>query len=84
MNFYNKISDTAKINKKYNMAYWDEIDNLSENYIRNLIEFSVEKVSMYEDDYDYIMDLAKEITEFATKLLEEKISAEFPYIDENY
>ena len=84
MNFYNKISDTAKINKKYNMAYWDEIDNLSENYIRNLIEFSVEKVSIYEDDYDDIMDLAKEITEFATKLLEEKISAEFPYIDENY
>lgn len=84
MNFYNKISDTAKINKKYNMAYWDAIDNLSENYIRNLIEFSVEKVSIYEDDYDDIMDLAKEITEFATKLLEEKISAEFPYIDENY
>ena len=84
MNFYNKISDTAKINKKYNMAYWDAIDDLSENYIRNLIEFSVEKVSMYEDDYDDIMDLAKEITEFATKLLEEKISAEFPYIDENY
>ena len=84
MDFYNKISDAAKINKKYNMAYWDAIDNLSENYIRNLIEFSVEKVSMYEDDYDDIMDLAKEITEFATKLLEEKISAEFPYIDENY
>ena len=84
MNFYNKISDTAKINKKHNMAYWDAIDDLSENYIRNLIEFSVEKVSMYEDDYDDIMDLAKEITEFATKLLEEKISAEFPYIDENY
>ena len=84
MNFYNKISHTAKINKKYNMAYWDAIDNLSENYIRNLIEFSVEKVSIYEDDYDDIMDLAKEITEFATKLLEEKISAEFPYIDENY
>ena len=84
MNFYNKISDTAKINKKYNMAYWDAIDNLSENYIRNLIEFSVEKVSIYEDDYDDIMDFAKEITEFATKLLEEKISAEFPYIDENY
>ena len=84
MDFYNKISDAAKINKKYNMAYWDAIDNLSEDYIRNLIEFSTEKVSIYEDDYDDIMDLAKEITEFATKLLEEKISAEFPYIDENY
>ena len=84
MDFYNKISDSAKINKKYNMSYWDAIDNLSEYYIRNLIEFSTEKVSIYEDDYDDIMGLAKEITEFATKLLEEKISAEFPYIYENY
>ena len=84
MDFYNKISDTATRDKKSNVFYWDAIDNLSEDYIRNLIEFSVEKVSIYEDDYDDIMDLAKEITEFATKLLEEKISAECPYIDEDY
>lgn len=33
---------------------------------------------------DAIMELAKEVTEFATKLLEERIGAEFPYVDENY
>lgn len=70
--------------KKVNMAYWDEIDELSEEYVRNLIAFSTKKTSLYEDDDDAIMDLAKEVTEFATKLLEERISAEFPYVDENY
>ena len=84
MAFYNKISDTATRDKKSNVFYWDTIDRLSENYVRDLIEFSTEKVSIYEDDYDNLMALAKEVTEFATKLLEEKISAEFPYVDENY
>ena len=72
------------MNKKANMAYWDEIDELAEEYVRNLIAFSIEKTSLYEDDDDAIMDLAKEVTEFTTKLLEERISAEFPYVDENY
>lgn len=31
-----------------------------------------------------IMEIAKEITEFAVKLLEEQYGAEFPYVDENY
>ena len=72
------------MNKKANMAYWDEIDELAEEYVRNLIAFSTEKTSLYEDDDDAIMDLVKEVTEFTTKLLEERISAEFPYVDENY
>ena len=32
----------------------------------------------------YLRIPEKDVEEFATKLLEEKISAEFPYIDENY
>lgn len=84
MAFYNKISDTATRDKKSNVFYWDAIDHLSEDYVRNLIEFSTEKVSLYDNDDDSIMALAKEVTEFTTKLLEEKISAEFPYVDENY
>lgn len=84
MKFYNKISDTATRDKKSNVFYWDAIDHLSEDYVQALIEFSTEKVSIYEDDYDEIMALAKEVTEFATNLLKERVSAEFPYIDENY
>lgn len=31
-----------------------------------------------------IMEIAKDITEFAVKLLEEHYGASFPYVDENY
>lgn len=30
-----------------------------------------------------ILEISKDITEFAVKLLEEKYGAEFPYVDEN-
>jgi hypothetical protein len=33
---------------------------------------------------DGIMEIAKDITEFAVKLLEEHYGANFPYVDENY
>lgn len=33
---------------------------------------------------DGIMEMAKDITEFAVKLLEKHYGASFPYVDENY
>ena len=78
-----KTTDYATMGKKGNMIYWDAIDDLAENYVRQLIELSTQRVSICEDD-DIIMDLGKRIAEFATNLLTEEISAEFPYIDENY
>ena len=81
--FRNKTTDYATMGKKGNMIYWDAIDELAENYVRQLIELSTQRVSICEDD-DIIMDLGKRIAEFATNLLTEEISAEFPYIDENY
>ena len=74
------------MNKKSNMAYWDAIDGLAEDYVRELIEFSQNpiKVDDDEDEDDVFMDISKEITELAIKLLEERFSAYFPYVDENY
>ena len=82
--FRTKTTDYATMGKKGNMIYWDAIDELTENYVRQLIEFSTQRVSIYEEDDDTIMELGKEITEFATNLLTERIRAEFPYVDENY
>lgn len=79
--FRNKTKDYATMGKKGNMIYWDAIDNLAENYVRQLIELSTQRVSIYEDD-DIIMDLGKRIADFATNLLTEEISAEFPYVNE--
>lgn len=74
------------MNKKANMAYWDAIDGLAEDYVRELIEFSQSpiKVDDDEDEDEVFMDISKEITELAIKLLEERFGAYFPYVDENY
>ena len=71
--------------KKANMAYWDSIDGLAEGYVEQLIAHSMPSVLIDEEEYDdIVLELGKEITEFATKLLEERLNAEFPYVDENY
>ena len=78
--------------KKANMMYWDGIDTLSERYVERLMAFS-QNIPIYADEFeekfdesqeDVVLELGKEITEFATKLLEERLGAEFPYVDENY
>lgn len=74
------------MNKKNNMAYWDAIDGLAEEYTRQLLEFSQSpiKVDTDEDEDDVFIDVSKQITELAIKLLEERFGADFPYVDENY
>lgn len=90
------------MNKKANMAYWDAIDALTEEYVRKLVEYNTTKDSLYgyeytEEDIEEmddeereeareqgIMEVAKDITEFAVKLLEDHYGANFPYVDENY
>lgn len=78
--------------KKANMAYWDEIDWVTEDYVKALIVRSHKEIPTgdefeeeFDEDFDDVVtEMAKEITEFATKLLEDRIGAEFPYVDENY
>lgn len=72
--------------KKANMAYWDEIDYHTEDYVRGLLAFSQSpiKVDTDEDEDDVFTEVGKEITELAVKLLEERFAAHFPYVDENY
>lgn len=74
------------MNKKNNMAYWDAIDGLAEDYVRGLLEFSQSplRVDEDEDEDEMFMYVSKEITELAVKLLEEHFGADFPYVDENY
>lgn len=74
------------MSKKGNMAYWDSIDELAEDYVRELLAYSQSplKVDEDEDEDDVFMDVSKEITELAVRLLEERFGADFPYVDENY
>lgn len=75
------------MNKKANMAYWDAIDGVTEDYLRSLLEFSHSPLKLVDEDEnedDVFLRLGKEITEVAIKMLEDNFGAYFPYVDENY
>ena len=76
----------AGCKKKGNVAMWDAIDALTEEYLQKLLEFSEKKVDpdSSEDFEQDILDLGKEITETAVDALEKKFGAEFVYVDCNY
>lgn len=75
------------MSKKGNMAYWDAIDDLATDYTQKLIECSTSPVKLGDEflgDDDVILEISKEVTEFATNLLTAKYGAKFPYVNENY
>ena len=76
--------ENAKVNKKSNMAYWDEIDEVAEEFVRNFLSCSVSGNTLNEDE---ILDIGKEITEvMLDKLRDYGIDTDkaYPYVDENY
>ncbi len=82
--------DENTMSKKGNMAYWDSIEQLAEDYVKQLIAYSTKPLNFgNEDDTDddqetAIMEMGKEVTEFTYKLLESRYGAEFPYVEGNY
>ena len=84
--FRNKTSDYATMGKKGNIIYWDAIDHISEEYVRQMIEFSIKelKIPSYMTKDDVILEVGKRVTECITEYLTEAYEAEFPYVDENY
>ena len=78
--------EDAGYKKKGNVAMWDAIDALTEEYLQKLLEFSEKKVDPdgFEGFEQDILDLGKEITETAVDALEKKFGAEFVYVDCNY
>ncbi len=70
--------------KKANMAYWDEIDNTSEEFVTAFLSHSVTSEQLDEDE---VLEIGKEVTEFMlSKLREYGINTDtaYPYVDENY
>jgi hypothetical protein len=79
--FYNDITGYAVLGKKGNMMYWDAIDDLCEKFTLELLDFSVPKLDIDEDDVLYWKN---EIRDFAVQFLESHSDARFPFVDENY
>ena len=75
-----KEQNPISINKKHNVRYWEGLDNLTEDYVRDLAAASIPEKKFKEET---IMTLAKDVLSFAVKQLESK-GCKFPYVDENY
>jgi len=76
--------DDETLDKKANMAYWDEIDNTSEEFVTTFLSHSATSEQLDEDE---VLEIGKEVTEFMlSKLKEYGIDTDkaYPYVDENY
>lgn len=71
---------TFKNDKKLNMRYWDDIDNIVEKFVCELLsqsETNVENLELYK------AEITAETRDFTVKLLE-KYGANFPFVKEDY
>ena len=85
--------------KKDNVAYWDEIDDTVLEFLKKLSDYSYPRVQRYyeeeedgweeydEEDMeitDEFMEAVSDIRDFAVKYLEKHFKAWFPFVDEEY
>ncbi len=84
MMYWDEIDHLAEIYVKKLAKYSDTKVNLySSCYTEEDIK-EMDAEERKEAREEGIMEIAKDITEFAVKLLEEHYGANFPYVDENY
>ena len=87
------------LQKKDNMAYWDEIDDAVLEFLKKFSDYSYSRVRRYyeeedegweeldEEDMeltDEFMEAVCDVRNFAVKYLEKHFKAWFPYVDETY
>lgn len=76
---------SIRTDKKKNMAYWDEIDDIILQAVRDIAALSMSDKKMDEENEveDDILNISKEALDVIIPRLEE-VGYEFPYVDENY
>lgn len=73
------ISDTIKSDKKENIAYWDNIDNIVQNCLEEIskqVGINVNKLGTYDD--------VKELEEHLVGVIERRFEVKFPYNNQYY
>lgn len=76
---------SIRTDKKKNMAYWDEIDDIILQAVRDIAALSMSDKKMDEENEveDDVLNISKEALDVIIPRLEE-VGYEFPYVDENY
>ena len=73
------------MDKKSNMAFWDSLDDMTEEFVKQYIAAAAEKLEI--DDEDIVIEIAKRVQETVLNELENydiDTNIYFPYVDENY
>lgn len=73
--------------KKKNIEYWDDIDNVCEIFIREFATYSTKNVDTISNKKEFelfINEIAPEVRDFVKGKLEEKLGAKFPFVDVDY
>lgn len=78
-----KSSKTLSVSndKKANVTYWDDIDNIACDCVTGIAAMSTKPVEL--DCFD-ITDIYKEVVELITHRLETDFGCEFPYVEGNF
>lgn len=73
------------MSKKSNMAYWDEIDNIMLQAVKDIAVMSTSGKQMTEEneEEDDTLNIAKAALDVVIPLLK-NVGYEFLYVDENY
>ena len=76
---------SIRTDKKKNMAYWDEIEDIILKATKDIAALSMSGKVMTEENEveDDILNISKEALDVLIPRLEE-VGYEFPYVDENY
>ena len=82
--YWDEIDHLAEIYVKKVVKYSDTKVNLYGSCYTEEDIKEMDAEERKEAREEGIMEIAKDITEFAVKLLEEHYGANFPYVDENY
>lgn len=69
--------NSADKDVKQNAAYWDALEQLATNYLREMLSNSYPLLKL---DDDKEVELSKTLTEFAVSLLEKQCGANFPVV----
>lgn len=82
-----RTTENITMSKKENAAYWDEIDNTTEDFVNNLLTYGFDKNgnnttkdSLTDSE---IINFYKEILDFCIPYLEKHHGITFPYVDED-
>lgn len=79
-NTFEQLDSHVPKDKKANVRFWDELDHLTEDFIKALCQYGGIKLDEIED-----LTIVKEIQENAIQKLQKEFpTISFPFVDEDY